>query len=85
MFGLSWWHILLVLVVFDRPSAVRGGQNFRPDGGRRQGPEKLQERVADEDEEAQPEPRLVERRRAETNQDSQRTSSKAPKRTRKTA
>jgi sec-independent protein translocase protein TatA len=83
MFGLSWWHILLVLVVFVL--LFGAGRISGLMGDVAKGLRSFKKGLADEDEEAPPEPRLVERRRAETNQDSQHTGSKAPKRTRKTA
>jgi sec-independent protein translocase protein TatA len=82
MFGLSWWHILLVLVVFIL--LFGAGRISGLMGDVAKGLRSFKKGLADEDEEAPPEPRLVERTRR-TNQDSQRTGSKAPKRTRKTA
>ena len=83
MFGLSWWHILLVLVVFvllfgaGRISALMGDVA--------QGLRSFKKGMSEDDEDSRPEPKLVEHERSDANRESPRTSSKSPKRSRKTA
>lgn len=82
--GLSWWHIILVLVVFVL--LFGAGRISGLMGDIAKGLKSFKKGLADEADEAHPEMELLERRRADTNQDGHRTGSKAAKRgTRKTA
>lgn len=80
MFGLSWWHVLLVLVVFVLLFGSGRISSLMADTAK--GLKSFKKGLADTDDDANPETMRVEHKR---NQDNQTGASKAAKRPRKTA
>ncbi len=83
MFGLSWWHILLVLVVFVL--LFGAGRISGLMGDVAKGLKSFKKGLADEDEEANRESKPVEHKRANENPNGRQARSKVTKSGRKTA
>ena len=78
MFGLSWWHILLVLVVFVLLFGAGRISGLMADTAK--GLKSFKKGLADEDEEAHRETAPVEDKRAKQGPGTRRAGSKATKR-----
>ena len=81
--GLSWWHILLVLVVFVL--LFGAGRISSLMGDIAQGLRSFKKGMAEDDGESRPEPKLVEHKRLAANRERRSAGAKSTKRGRKTA